>query len=323
MPPPKVPAPPSPAVGGNPNPLSEAGLGSGPSCSQLDSAPSRQLASCRVKGGCPPPERAVPSARCLSGHLGPLLSLSPGSYVGQCLVTQFPHPSGGESRAPEGFHAAANSLRDGGSPNGPKAHFTQDASGGVLSNLLRSSRAQSCRPGAVVLLLSPLAPMLYPKTARPRGSLTKSRGVGEAGAALWGAQAGYQRSVKVHSWGSGALLTSTLGMEPGRQHQRSAQSSQVRAVGTARLCLPNLRARLAAGQLGRGAYKRGKASPGLYQRMHGPHLSPKRVSGSWEATSPVATPLFYIANGRGQPPRCLAASASRRHPGSSASFQAT
>lgn len=42
----------------------------------------------------PLPERAVPSTQHLSGTLGPLLSLSPGFYMGQRL--SFPNRLGGK-----------------------------------------------------------------------------------------------------------------------------------------------------------------------------------------------------------------------------------
>ena len=101
------------------------------------------------------------------GHLGPLPSLSPASYVGQCLVTQFPHPFGEKAELLGVSMLLPTAYRMEGDKMDPKeiqslfhpGYFME-----VLSNLLGSSRAQSCHPRAVVLPSLPSLQCFTPKS---------------------------------------------------------------------------------------------------------------------------------------------------------------
>jgi len=185
VPPPPVLAPPSPAGRGSLNPLSEAGLGSGLSCSHPDSAPPRQPASGQEQGSCPCQSERSPlpgASRTPWSSAQPLSSLLCGAVLGDSVSP----PIWGESRASGGFHAAANSVQDGGRQNGPKGDPKLISSrilhGGFVQPPGEQPGSelppQSCRAP-----FSPLAPVLHPKITRPRGSLTGSRGVGKASAA--------------------------------------------------------------------------------------------------------------------------------------------
>lgn len=203
----------------------------------------------------------------------PLSRLLHGSVLGDSVSP----PIWGESRASGGLHAAASSPQDGGSPNGPRgdpAHFIQDTSGGFCPTSWGAAGFGAATPELLCSICLPLL-QYFTQNCVATGKTDQEPRGSRGWCCSWGVQAGYQSGVKVRSWGSSALLTSVLGMQLGREHQQEAQISQVRAVGTARLCLPNLRAQLTAGQLGRGAYKRGKVSPALYQHVHGLHLPPK------------------------------------------------
>lgn len=136
-------------------------------------------------------------------------------------MTQFSHPSGGDSRASGAFCAAASSPWDGGSPKDSKVHFNQDTLGGGFQ-LLGEQLGSELPPKSC------WAPFtsLYPKTAL-RGSQTENPGAGEAGAALW-CPGWIQQAVRVHPWGI------ALGMEwggstehPGERYRHSQPESSV------------------------------------------------------------------------------------------------
>lgn len=250
---------PFPAAGGILNLLSKAGLGSWPSCSPLDSVPSQQPASGRERGSCPCQRERSPAP---STSQAPWVLCSASPQASTWVRDSVSPTTWGESRASGGLHAAASSPGDGGSTNRPKGNPAHSLQGGFV-------QPPAEQPGSGLPPQSCCVPFIFPcSSTLPQNCTALGKPDQEprgwrGRCCSWGVQAGYQHGVEVHSWGSGALLTSTLGMEPGRRRGWAAQSSQVRAVGSARLCLPNLRAQLAARQLkqGEGGYKRAKKSP--------------------------------------------------------------
>lgn len=155
----------------------------------------------------PLPEQAVPRARCLLGHLGPLLSLSAGKdpYVGHCLVTQFPHPSRGKAELLGVSMLLPADLGMEGARTEPKETqliSSRTLQGGFVQPLGEQPgselQPQSCRAPFISLCSSAL-PQNRTVTGKPDRELRGWQGRH----CSWGVQAGYQRGVKVHSWGSG------------------------------------------------------------------------------------------------------------------------
>lgn len=116
----------------------------------------------------------------------PLLSLSPGSYMGQCLVTRFPHPSGEKAELLVVSMLLPAVLRTEGAQMDPEETqliSSRTLQGGFVQppgeQLGLELPPQSC----CAPFVSPCSSTL-PKTAWPRGRLTKSRGAHEAGVAL-------------------------------------------------------------------------------------------------------------------------------------------